>query len=165
MSISVLDMEQHNGDENENKITFPFKTSQFNPQNHKYKGESTEIASEAEAGKTFFHEQNLAMRHRTMVNSDYNGLIGKNSITLSSWSALRKNMNHRGFGKAVFFMYKNLHNILKPSSIAASDLSKGTRQLSTSGFLISNVISASLGRGHNVELSNPVTIKFEHLDS
>ena len=70
-------------------------------------------------------------------------------------------MNHKGFGKVVFFAYKNLGNVFKSRK---NDL-QFINLDESSNILLSDVVSVSLGRGHNAELDQPVVINFHHYEN
>ena len=125
-------------------------------QEQQYNNNESE-ASNTEAKKSLDRSHGIV---RTMLGPDNN--LGTNSITIS-WSELKRNMNHKGFGKAVFFMYKNMENIFKPTPTNLVTSSFGSFE--NSGILLSHIISASLGRGHNAELDHPVIINFEHIQN
>lgn len=72
--------------------------------------------------------------------------------------------SQNGLGKAVFFSYRGLHEIL---SRAKTHLSFETLEASAEQpqwRLHSRIISASLGRGRHIELQRPVTITLRHLE-
>ena len=150
MSIYVLDVQYIKQREGESKITFPFKpsTSMLQQKQGQQHNNDESKALNGEAKKSL-NENSI------MLVSDED----TNSITLS-WSALKRNMNHKGLGKAVFFMYKNMENIFK-----LKQTSLDTSSQENSVVLISHIISASLGRGHNEELADPAIIKFEHIQN
>lgn len=65
------------------------------------------------------------------------------------------------FTEAVFFSFTNLHQILGQARIDLQD-----HQLKSDHVLNSRIVSASIGRaGRHVELKNPATITFRHLDT
>ena len=142
MSISVLDV-QHINLHKEKEITFPFKQKEFKLQQEEEGQQynpNESSASNMKGGKSFDENRSIVS---SMLSTDYSSSI--NSISLP-WSALKKNMNHKGFGKAVFFTFKDIGDIFETTKNEPS---------TSSGVLISHIISASLGRGHNTDLDSP----------
>ena len=160
MSIYVLDV-QYIKQTTENKITFPFKPSTYilkQKVEQQYNNNESDGAANVKAEKSL--DANRLSMVRKMFTSDE--AQKSNSITIS-WSALKRNMNHKGFGKAVFYSYKHMTNIFKTqtSTFALSSVDS----LDNSDILLSDIISASLGRGHNEELEHPVVINFRHIQN
>ena len=73
-----------------------------------------------------------------------------------------------GLGRAVFFSYRDLHEILQRAKTHLSS-QKNTENEQVSEEqpwrLNSRIISASLGRGRHIELQKPVTITLRHLEN
>ena len=68
-----------------------------------------------------------------------------------------------GLGRAVFFSYRDLHEILQRAKTHLS-FEKSVESVSN-WRLNSRIISASLGRGRHIELQSPVTITLRHLET
>ena len=157
MSIYVLDV-QYIKQNTENKVTFPFKPSTYilkQKVEEQYNNNESDGAANVKVEKSL--DANRLSIARKTFNSDETQT--RNSITIS-WSALKRNMNHKGFGKAVFYSYKHIKNIFKTKT--SNFASSSVDYLENSDILLSDVISASLGRGHNEELEHPVVINFGH---
>ena len=149
MSIYVLDV-QYITQNTENKITFPFE-----PSNNMLKQKREPKYGNNESDDT---SSNVAKSLDTNRGSDKKRET--NSVTIS-WSALKRNMNHKGHGKAVFFMYNNIENLFKSREnyLGSTEINDPKE----SDVLLSHIISVSLGRGHNSELEEPVIIEFRHI--
>ena len=157
MSIYVLDV-QYIKQDTENKITFPFKPSTYilkQKVEQQYESNESDGAANVKAEKSL--DANRLSSFRKMFTTDETQK--SNSITIS-WSALKRNMNHKGLGKAVFYSYKHMKNIFKAQT--STFASSSVNSLENSDVLLSDIISASLGRGHNEELEHPVVINFRH---
>ncbi len=90
------------------------------------------------------------------------------SIEISSRALLKNGEN--GAVRVVFATYNHLDQLLEPASPASShhsysrSHSNSTSQSAPPRFFVnSKVISASLGKGRHIELSEPVSITFKHL--
>lgn len=72
-----------------------------------------------------------------------------------------------GIVRLVFMAFDRLEEILQPQdeepSVVLSDEAQPRARKNTSRILNSKVISASLGKGRHIQLSEPVRVHFEHL--
>ena len=157
MSIYVLDV-QYVKQATENKITFPFKPSTYIL---KQKREQQYNNNESDGAAKMKAEKSSDANRRSIVSKMFSaGETQKsNSITIS-WSAIKRNMNHKGFGKVVFYSYKHIKNIFKAQTPNSALSSVDSHE--NADILLSDIISASLGRGHNEDLDHPVVINFRH---
>ena len=160
MSIYVLDV-QYIKQSTESNIRFPFKPSSFV---EKLEQGEPLYNNNVANGNTLNGKatKSLDANRRSIVNTNFANSEDekqKSNSIIISWSVLKRNMNHQGFGKVVFFAYKNLEHIFKSQRFDSEDSSNPTEK---SDILISDVVSVSLGRGHNAELDQPVVINFHH---
>ena len=160
MSIYVLDV-QYIKQNTESNIRFPFKSSSFVVkqklgEQHYNNNEAKGNTENGKAAKT------LDANRRSIVNTNFvssDDEKQKSNSIIISWSVLKRNMNHQGFGKVVFFEYKNLEHVFKSQRFNAEESIEHAKR---SDILISDVVSVSLGIGHNAELDQPVVINFHH---
>ena len=161
MSIYVLDV-QYIKQNTESNIRFPFKPSGFI---EKQKQEEQQYNNNVAKGNTVNGKatKTLDANRRSIVNTNFVSSQDekqKSNSIIISWSVLKRNMNHKGFGKVVFFAYKNLENVFKSRKSGLT-----TNPTENSNILMSDVVSVSLGRGHNAELDQPVVINFHHYEN
>ena len=159
MSIYVLDV-QYIKQSTESNIRFPFKPSSFV---EKLEQGEPLYNNNVANGNTLNGQatKSLDANRRSIVNTNFANSEDekqKSNSIIISWSVLKRNMNHKGFGKVVFFAYKNFKNIFKSRKLD----SESTIPAENSDILMSDIISVSLGRGHNAELDEPVVINFHH---
>ena len=162
MSIYVLDV-QYIKQNTESNIRFPFKPSGFI---EKQKQEEQLYNNNVAKGNTLNGKatKSLDANRRSIVNTNFVGSQDekqKSNSIIISWSVLKRNMNHKGFGKVVFFAYKNLANVFKSKRSDFQFINPDE----SSNILLSDVVSVSLGRGHNSELDQPVVINFHHYEN
>ena len=161
MSIYALEVE-YITQGSENTIQFPFKSSTSTyklPTENKelkqqYKNNEADDLQHIKATKSLDGNRNIVLSSATPQRS---------SSIIISRSTLKRNMNHKGFGKAVFFLYENMENLFQTrySNIASSINSKSSTN--NEEILLSHIISGSLGRGHNSKLDDSVLINFVHI--
>ena len=131
MSVSVLDVDFIR---RTNGTTFPHSRSDAKTSNSKYRQGDDDVTDNS------------------------NWLSGKNSVTLSRKSLLEYSSDGART-KAVFFIYNQLHHILRD---AENHLQ--SRDDLASHQLNSLVISASLGNGRHIQLPSPVRVTLAHLN-
>ncbi|XP_074098366.1 latrophilin Cirl isoform X4 [Cotesia typhae] len=91
--------------------------------------------------------------------------VSNNRVELSKQSLL-ENSSEDGIVRLVFMAFDRLEEILHPqiedSFVSLNEEARSPRNISNR-ILNSKVISASLGKGRHIQLSEPVRIYFEHL--
>ncbi|XP_044590933.1 latrophilin Cirl-like isoform X4 [Cotesia glomerata] len=91
--------------------------------------------------------------------------VSNNRVELSKQSLL-ENSSEDGIVRLVFMAFDRLEEILQPqiedSFVSLNEEARSPRNISNR-ILNSKVISASLGKGRHMQLSEPVRIYFEHL--
>lgn len=91
--------------------------------------------------------------------------VSEDHVELTKGSLLENSEN--GVVRLVFMAFDRLEEILQPqaetSSVVANDESQMMYNKNATRILNSKVISASLGKGRHIQLSEPVKLYFKHL--
>ncbi|KAB7506979.1 Adhesion G protein-coupled receptor L3, partial [Armadillidium nasatum] len=134
---------------NVGRVTFPTQEDPWPSQESPSPFYQSSLYSEDGDGFTLSSSEVPSPTSDTQTHQDF--------ITLPPEALLENSEN--GLVKMVFFSYKGLENLLQPQKNYRY-IEGGIRSLNRTRVLNSRVISASLGAGRHIELSEPVFITF-----